>query len=99
MGIQVVHDEYALVTIRVTDIHKIPALLSPVNRSTVFPDTYMPHATQRLHEYKYAAGTAAHILGINLPNIGYSCAMKSHFRKSGNQMSGKWKSSSASLLA
>ncbi len=29
----------------------------------------------------------------------YSCAMKSHFRKSGNQMSGKWKSSSASLLA
>ena len=29
----------------------------------------------------------------------YSCAMKSHFRKSGNQMSGKWKSSFASLLA
>lgn len=31
--------------------------------------------------------------------IEYSCAMKSHFRKSGNQMSGKWKSSCASLLA
>ena len=31
--------------------------------------------------------------------IEYSCAMKSHFRKSGNQMSGKWKSSHASLLA
>ena len=31
--------------------------------------------------------------------IEYSCAMKSHFRKSGNQMSGKWKSSYASLLA
>ena len=29
----------------------------------------------------------------------YSCAMKSHFRKSGNQMTGKWKSSYASLLA
>ena len=29
----------------------------------------------------------------------YSCAMKSHFRKSRNQMSGKWKSSYASLLA
>ena len=29
----------------------------------------------------------------------YSCAMKSHFRKSGNQMSGKWKSSYAGLLA
>ena len=29
----------------------------------------------------------------------YSCAMKSHLRKSGNQMSGKWKSSYASLLA
>ncbi|MGN9014049.1 hypothetical protein ACTNBP_15290 [Oliverpabstia intestinalis] len=32
-------------------------------------------------------------------SIEYSCAMKSHFRKSGNQMSGKWKSSHASLLA
>ena len=32
-------------------------------------------------------------------DIEYSCAMKSHFRKSGNQMSGKWKSSYASLLA
>ena len=31
--------------------------------------------------------------------VEYSCAMKSHFRKSGNQMSGKWKSSYASLLA
>ena len=31
--------------------------------------------------------------------VEYSCAMKSHFRKSGNQMSGKWKSSHASLLA
>ena len=29
----------------------------------------------------------------------YSCAMKSHFRKSGNQMSGRQKSSYASLLA
>lgn len=29
----------------------------------------------------------------------YSCAMKSHFWTSGNQMSGKWKSSCASLLA
>ena len=28
----------------------------------------------------------------------YSRAMKSHFRKSGNQMSGKWESSYASLL-
>ena len=40
-------------------------------------------------------------MGIDLSkNLGeYSCAMKSHFRKSGNQMSGKWKSSYASLLA
>ena len=34
-----------------------------------------------------------------LINPEYSCAMKSHFRKSGNQMSGKWKSSFTSLLA
>lgn len=40
--------------------------------------------------------------GLQYPLRGiteYSCAMKSHFRKSGNQMSGKWKSSYASLLA
>ena len=29
----------------------------------------------------------------------YSCAMKSHFRKSGNQMTGRRKSSNARLLA
>ena len=40
------------------------------------------------------AGTA-----VNVGKYEYSCAMKSHFRKSGNQMSGKWKSSYASLLA
>ena len=48
------------------------------------------------------------ILPVNQTDVGsiqrlmkyieYSCAMKSHFRKSGNQMSGKWKSSYASLL-
>ena len=36
---------------------------------------------------------------IELEKNEYSCAMKSHFRKSGNQMSGKWKSSYTSLLA
>ena len=34
-----------------------------------------------------------------IDNNEYSCEMKSHFRKSGNQMSGKWKSSYTSLLA
>ena len=49
----------------------------------------MKNNTDILHAYKFIDG-----------NIGeYSCAMKSHFRKSGNQMSGKWKSSCASLLA
>ena len=40
----------------------------------------------------------ATVFGYYVPDE-YSCAMKSHFRKSGNQMSGKWKSSHASLLA
>ena len=31
--------------------------------------------------------------------VEYSCAMKSHFRKSGNQMTGRRKSSNARLLA
>ena len=38
-------------------------------------------------------------LGCSQLLFEYSCAMKSHFRKSGNQMTGKWKSSYASLLA
>ena len=37
--------------------------------------------------------------GTPIQVLEYSCAMKSHFRKSGNQMSGKWKSSYARLLA
>ena len=41
----------------------------------------------------------AEVLEYQYEDIEYSCAMKSHFRKSGNQMSGKWKSSHASLLA
>jgi hypothetical protein len=32
-------------------------------------------------------------------SVEYSCAMKSHFRKSGNQKTGRQKSSYASLLA
>lgn len=50
-------------------------------------------------------GDALTLNHVNTPNIRmtgnseYSCAMKSHFRKSGNQMSGKWRSSYASLLA
>ena len=69
MGIQVVHDKYNPVTVRIADIHQIPDLLRPVNRSAVFPDVDVPYTAQRFHEYKYAAGTAAQILGINFPGI------------------------------
>ncbi len=42
MGIQVVHDKYDFVAVRIADIHQMPDFLRPVNRSAVFPDTYMP---------------------------------------------------------
>ena len=60
MGIQVVHDKYNPVTVRIADIHQIPDLLRPVNRSAVFPDVDVPYTAQRFHEYKYAAGEGSH---------------------------------------
>ena len=56
----------------------------------------------KIKEYKKDEGIREEIelaREMNIPVFEYSCAMKSHFRKSGNQMSGKWKSSHASLLA
>ncbi len=47
MGVQVIHDKYDPVTVRIADIHQIPDLLSPVDRSAVFTDAYMPYAAQR----------------------------------------------------
>ena len=47
----------------------------------------------------YKNETITYMANFNNGEFEYSCAMKSHFRKSGNQMSGKWKSSCASLLA
>lgn len=44
-------------------------------------------------------GAQASAIVYTMVEIEYSCAVKSHFRKSGNQMSGKWKSSYARLLA
>ena len=53
-------------------------------------------------EYYHIIGSIIWGLTINIGNHGayeYSCAMKSHFRKSGNQMTGRRKSSNARLLA
>ena len=59
--------------------------------------TYFHVLTGR-HKYGNYLCIPNHDIGCELSDE-YSCAMKSHFRKSGNQMSGKWKSSYASLLA
>ena len=50
-------------------------------------------------EWNFIEGNIADKVCVDELFREYSCAMKSHFRKSGNQMSGKWKSSYASLLA
>ena len=66
---------------------------------------YQKHApyyiiTMVLHDQRVDITNEIKKLDLSLERLGeYSCAMKSHFRKSGNQMSGKWKSSYASLLA
>ena len=68
-GVEVVHDKYDPVTVRIADIHQIPDLLGPVDRGTVLPDAYMPDAAQRLYECKYAAGAVVHIFRIDLLGI------------------------------
>lgn len=60
-----VHDKYDLIPVRISDIRQVPDFFSPVNGSTVFPDAYMPHTAQRLHKYKYAAGSVS---VTHLPN-------------------------------
>ncbi len=69
MSVQIVHDKYDLITVRVADIHQVLDLLSPVNGCAVFPDAYMPHAAQRLREHKYATGIISDIFGINFLSI------------------------------
>ena len=68
------------------------------NQRVVFLPIYNYEPTQRFK------GKQIRSIDVTFANMEqdtgeYSCAMKSHFRKSGNQMSGKWKSSYASLLA
>jgi len=65
MGVQVGHDKYDLTSVRLVDIHQISDFFAPSSYSTVFPDSYMPHAAQRLHKHKYAVGAVSGILGIN----------------------------------
>lgn len=69
MGVQVVHNKYDPVTVRISRIHQIPDFLSPVNCGTALSDTYMPRATQRFRKYKDTIGVVTRIFGINLPGI------------------------------
>lgn len=69
MGVEVVHDKYDPVTVRIVCIYQIPDLLSPIKCGTVLPDTYMPHSTQGFHKYKDTTCAIAHIFGINFSGI------------------------------
>lgn len=69
MSIEIVHDKYDLLFVRVTDVYKIFDFLSPVGCSTVFTDTYMPYAPQWLNKHKYTACAVSDIFGIGLPGI------------------------------
>lgn len=69
MRVQVVHDKYDLITVRITDIHKIPDLISPVNCCTVCTHAYMAYAAQRLYECKNAAGVVPDIFRIDFSGI------------------------------
>lgn len=69
MGIEIVHDKYNFLFVRVAGIYKVLDFFRPVSRGTVFTDAYMPHATQRLYKHKYTAVAVPDIFGIGLPGI------------------------------
>lgn len=46
MGIEIVHDKYYFLFVRVAGIYKVLDFFRPVSRGTVFTDAYMPHAPQ-----------------------------------------------------
>ena len=66
MCIQVVHDQYDLLNIRVHDIYKILNLLCPVYCGTMLPDTDVMHATERFHKSEYTTGSVPGVFGIHL---------------------------------
>ena len=51
MRVQVVHDKYDPIMVRIDDIHKISDLISPVNY-TVCAHAYMAYTAQKLYECK-----------------------------------------------
>lgn len=70
MSIQVIHNKYYFFAIRITDIYQIFYFFCPVNRCTVFTDTYMAYTTQGLHKHKDTDGPITcifriHFLGIS----------------------------------
>lgn len=69
MGIEVIHYKDDFFCIRVHDIYKVSDFLCPVKGCAVLMDTGMMPASKRLDERKDAAGTVAHIFGIDLPGI------------------------------
>lgn len=69
MGIEIIHDKYNLLFVRVAGVHKVFDFPGPVSCSPVFADTYMPYASQWLNKHKYAAGTVPDIFGIGLLDI------------------------------
>jgi len=77
--------------------------LSPERKAFIdgLLEHYQPTDTNDVQEMlkDLLGDTLQRMLEAEMDQNEYSCAMKSHFRKSGNQMSGKWKSSYASLLA
>lgn len=72
MSIEIVHDKYDLLFVRVADVYTVFDFLSPVGCGTVLPDTYMPYASQRLNKHKYTARTVSDIFGINLLSISWA---------------------------
>ena len=73
MGIEIVHDKYNFLFVRVAGIYKVLDFFRPVSRGTVFTDAYMPHAPQRLYKHKYTAVAVSDIFGI-----GFLCVTWAH---------------------
>lgn len=65
MRVQVVHDKYDFIAIRIADIHKISDLINPVHRCTVCAHDYMAHAAYGFCEYKNTEDAVPVIVGLS----------------------------------
>jgi len=65
MGIEIIHDQTNLLTIRILNLEEVANLVCPVKLGPMFLRVHMPPAGQSFCKQKDAAGTVANVFVIH----------------------------------